>query len=85
MEKIKNIFKKIKSFFVNFKEIYNLKNIKGRVHLYLTISVVVQILALIFLFVRIHILGDVILNVMIIITFIMLVIELVLFKLKKYL
>lgn len=85
MEKIKNIFKKIKSFFVNFKEIYNLKNIKGRVHLYLTISVIVQILALIFLFVRIHILGDVILNVMIIITFIMLVIELVLFKLKKYL
>ena len=85
MEKIKNIFKKIKSFFVNFKEIYNLKNIKGRVNLYLTISVIVQILALIFLFVRIHILGDVILNVMIIITFIMLVIELVLFKLKKYL
>ena len=24
MEKIKNIFKKIKSFFVNFKEIYNI-------------------------------------------------------------
>lgn len=84
MSKLVKIFDKIGSFFKNFKEIYNLKNVKGRLHLYLTISIVIQILALIFLFVRISVLGDTILNVLIIITFLMLMIELLLFKLKNH-
>lgn len=76
---------KIKSFFSNIKETYNLKNIKGRINLYLTISIVIQVLALVFLFKRIHVLGDIILNILIIITFVMLLIELILFKIKKHL
>lgn len=76
---MKNIIEKIQKF------VTSLKTLKGRINLYLILGVVMQLLSFIILFRRIIIIYDIISLVLISLLTTVIIIELILFKVKKML